>query len=138
MIHPEMLEGELRFQLNSQVKDRQTFADLGVQDDFINDNKGFLRIRIDFENLDPNSLYANPTIELDFDATVDSIHWNCEFNGNTILDKNDRKGSVSMLLLNRAKIIEAIQHHDNTLIVHAEFPEEVAIDSKKSFLHFFK
>jgi len=55
-----------------------------------------------------------------------------------ILDKLDNHGHSSILLLNRKVLSELEQHHENKIIVHAEFPQGATLNLNKSSVNFFK
>jgi hypothetical protein len=42
------------------------------------------------------------------------------------------------MLLKRDKMTEQLQHHDNNLVVHGEFPSSVNIDLNSSYIHLVK
>ena len=55
-----------------------------------------------------------------------------------ILDKVDHHGSSTIMLLDRKKLSSLEHHHENKLIVHAEFPSATEIDTANSYVNFFK
>ena len=55
----------------------------------------------------------------------------------TILDKLDHHGTSTIMLMNRSKIEELVHHHENKMIIHAEFPESVHLIGDSTFLHLF-
>lgn len=53
------------------------------------------------------------------------------------LDKTNHHGHSTVILLDRKKLTELEHRHENTLILHAEFPQTVNIDTEKSIINFF-
>ena len=45
--------------------------------------------------------------------------------------------SCNYYLLNRNKMSELEQHHENALVLHAEFPKAVHIIAEESYINFF-
>lgn len=82
--------------------------------------------------------FAVPTIEISYLENCAETHWQCDFNGETILDKTDHHGHSTVLLLDRKKISSLEHHHQNSLIIHAEFPEKVHLVAEDSYVNFFK
>lgn len=134
----EVNEGEVIVKFTSPVTGRITLKDLGVSNEQLVLNGGFLRLVFDMEGIGEHSYFAMPTIEIAYVENVGETHWQCEFNDETILDKSDHHGHSTIMLLDRKKLSALEHHHENKLIVHAEFPEAVHIDTEKSSINFFK
>ena len=134
----EINEGEVIVKFTSPTAGKITFRNLGITDEQLVLSGGFLRLVFDMEGIGEHSYYAVPTIEVAYNENVGETHWQCDFNEETILDKMDHHGHSTVMLLDRKKISSLEHHHENKLIVHAEFPEPVHINTEKSFINFFK
>ena len=134
----EVNQGEVQVKFTSPTTGRITLEQLGVTDKDLILDGGFLRLLFDLEGIGDHDYYAVPTVEIAYKNNCKETHWQCEFNGETILDKTDHYGSSTVMLLGRKKISDLEHHHENKLIVHAEFPEAVQIDTNKSYINFFK
>lgn len=134
----EINQGEIVVKFTSATKGKITFADLGISDEQLVLDGGFLRLRFDLEGIGEHDYFAVPTIEVTYKENSAETHWQCEFNGEMILDKMDHHGHSSVLLLNRKKLAELEHRHENELIVHAEFPIAVHLIAADSYINFFK
>lgn len=134
----EVNQGEVQVKFTSPTTGKITLEQLGVSDKDLVLEGGFLRLLFDLEGIGEHDYYAVPTVEIAYKENCKETHWQCDFNGETILDKTDHHGSSTVMLLGRKKITELEHHHENKLIVHAEFPEAVEIDTKNSYINFFK
>lgn len=131
-------EGEVKILISETSKGKVSFSELGITSDQISVDGGFLRMVFDFGQFDANNFYAVPTVEIAYDKNVAETHWQCDFNGETILDKMDNHGNSTVMLLQRNKMAEKVQHHDNSLVVHGEFPASVNIDLINSYIQLVK
>lgn len=134
----EVNQGEVQVKFTSPSAGRLTLEELGISDNDLVLEGGFLRLLFDLEGIGQHDYYAVPTVEIAYKEKCKETHWQCEFNGETILDKMDHHGRSTVMLLGRDKLSELEHHHENKLIVHAEFPESVQIDTRKSYINFFK
>jgi hypothetical protein len=80
-------EGEVKVIISESSKGKVSFSELGVSSEQISVDGGFLRIVFDFGQFEAENFYAVPTVELAYDKNVAETHWQCDFNGETILDK---------------------------------------------------
>lgn len=134
----ELNEGEVKIKLTGSSSGKIKLDQLGLTDDQLVLEGGFLRMVIELDNVDAINYFAVPTIEIGYKENTSETHWQCEFNEETILDKMDHHGNSTILLLDRKKL-ESLEHrHENTLIVHAEFPESIHISAEDSSIHLFK
>lgn len=134
----ELNEGEVKIRVSGTTPGKITFNELGLTDDRMVLEGGFLRLVLELDDVDIMNYYAVPTIEVGYIENTSETHWQCEFNGETILDKMDHHGNSTILLLDRNKL-ESLEHrHENTLIIHAEFPELIHISTENSSIHLFK
>ena len=134
----EINQGEVKVKFTSPVKGKITFEELGISDEQLILDGGFLRLVFDLEGIGEHHYFAVPTIEVKYEENCAETHWQCDFNEETILDKTDHHGHSTVLLLNRKKLSQLEHHHENKLIVHAEFPEKVHLITKESYINFFK
>lgn len=133
----EVIAGEIQIKFNEAISGKQTFQDLGLSDEQLSLEGGLLRLVFNFDKIGDHAYFKVPTIEVAYQEEVAETHWICEFNGTTILDKNDHHGRSTVMLLNRNKITELEQHHENKLVVHAEFPAAVHLLAEGSYINFF-
>ena len=134
----EINQGEVLVKFTSPTKGKITFAELGIKDEQLALDGGFLRLKFDMEGIGEHDYFAVPTIEVAYKENCSETHWQCDFNGETIVDKLDHHGHSTVLLMNRKKLSELEHRHENKLVVHAEFPEPVHIISSESYINFFK
>lgn len=134
----EVNQGEVKISFNNPVSGKVSLAELGVEDSNLVVDGGFLRLRFELGKEGENHFFSMPTVEISYLENVSETHWQCEFNGEVILDKLDHHGKSTVILLNRDKLESLQQRHENTLIIHAEFPESVHVDPKNSFVQLFK
>lgn len=134
----ESNQGEIKVEFKSPTKGKVTFKELGISDDQLVLEGGFLRLVFDMEGISELDYFAVPTIELAYQEKCSETHWQCDFNKETILDKTDNHGHSTVLLLDRKKISSLEHHHKNQLVVHGEFPEKVHLIANDSYINFFK
>lgn len=134
----EMNQGEISVKFTSPTKGKISLKDMGISDNQLELEGGFLRLKFDFEGIGEHDYFAVPTIEIAYKENCAETHWQCEFNEETIVDKFDHHGHSTVMLLDRKKISSLEHHHQNKLIVHAEFPEKVHLLASDSFINFFK
>lgn len=133
----ERNEGEVKVKFSAPDAGKYTFEQLGITANELQTHGGFLRLVFDFSGIGAHKYYQVPTVEIEYDKEVGETHWQCDFNESTILDKLDHHGHSTVLLLNRKKLAEAEHHHQNKLVVHGEFPEDVTISAAGSYVRFF-
>lgn len=134
----EVNQGEIQVKFTSPTTGKISFADLGLSDESLVLEGGFLRLVFDLEGIGEHSYYAVPTLEVTYAENLAETHWQCDFNDETILDKTDHHGNSTILLLDRNKLSALEHRHENRLIIHAEFPEAVHIEATKSFIQLFR
>lgn len=134
----EINQGEINVKFDGVRTGKLSFAELGITGNGTKLEGGLLRLVFDFKGIGEHSFYQVPTIEIFYEENMAETHWICEFNGKTILDKLDHHGHSTLLLLNRKVLASLEQHHENKLIVHAEFPQTATLNLNESFVHFFK
>lgn len=130
--------GELVVAFDAPKEGKITFKELGFSDEQMVLDGGFLRLVINLSGIGEHHYYQVPTVEIAYQENCAETHWQCDFNGETILDKTDHHGHSTVLLLDRKKIEELEHRHENELIIHAEFPEAVHLSAENSFLNLFK
>ncbi len=134
----EVNPGEIIVKFNSPIKGKITFKDLGISDEQLVLKSGFFRMVFDLEGIGEHDYFMMPTVEVSYTENCSETHWQCDFNDETILDKMDHHGHSTVLLMDRKKISSLEHHHQNKLIVHAEFPEVVHIKAADSYINIFK
>ena len=134
----EINQGEIVINFNSPKPGKITFKELGLTNEQLKIESGFLRIKIDLSNTGKLNYFAVPTVEVAYFENCAETHWQCEFNDETILDKLDHHGHSTVLLMDRKKLTTLEHRHENKLIVHAEFPEPVHLDAENSYINLFK
>jgi len=138
MENVEINQGEIKVKFTEAAAGKLSFADLGLKNEDMKIESGVLRLVFDFEGIGEHQYYQVPTVEVAYDEEMGETHWQCDFNRTTILDKMDHHGHSTVLLLDRKKIADLEHHHENKMIVHAEFPAKVNLDASKSYVNFFK
>jgi len=133
----EVNQGEIIVAFDAPTSGKLSFKDLGITKDQLVLEGGFLRLVFNLSGINEPHYYQMPTIEVAYDENCAETHWQCEFNQETILDTMAHHGHTTVLLLNRKKLEELEHRHENTLIVHAEFPEIVHLNPEKSYINFF-
>jgi len=138
MENVEINQGEIKVKFTKATTGKLSFADLGLKNEEMNIESGILRLVFDFEGIGELQYYQMPTVEVAYLEDMGETHWQCDFNKTTILDKMDHHGHSTVLLMNRKTIAELEHHHENKMIIHAEFPAKVHLDAEKSYVNFFK
>lgn len=134
----ELNQGEIKISFTEPTSGKVSLKELGLTNADLEFDGGLMRIVFDFEGIGDHQYYKMPLIELSYQENMAETHWQCDFNDTTILDKTDHHGHSTIVLLNRNKLSELEQHHQNQLILHGEFPEPAHLIADKSFIHFFK
>jgi hypothetical protein len=134
----ELNQGEVKINFSSPIPGKVSFKDLGLTDKDLVFESGFVRFVFDFEGIKDHDYYKVPLVEVSYKENMAEIHWQCDFNKETILDKTDNHGHSSIMLLSKKRLGELEQHHQNKLVVHGEFPEAVNILAESSYINFFK
>ncbi|MBK7129259.1 MAG: hypothetical protein IPM74_07900 [Crocinitomicaceae bacterium] len=134
----EVNQGEVIVKFTTPVSGKVSFATLGIKKEDLVLKGGFLRIVFDFEGIGEHHYFQVPTVNVSYSAQLADTHWQCDFNGVTILDKTDHYGNSTVILLNRDKLAQLEHHHQNKLVLHAEFPESINIIPEESYVNFFK
>ncbi len=133
----EINPGEIKFSFDKPVAGKTSLSNLGMEPT-LEIEGGLMRMVFNLTGIGDHQFFKTPTIEISYDKNVAATHWQCDFNEETILDKIDNHGSKTILLLDRKKLTDLEHHHENNLVVHAEFPEVVSIEAANSFINFFK
>ena len=133
----ELNPGEIKIIFSKPVKGNVSFKALGLKDEDLIFKSGLVRLVFDFEAIEELNYYKVPIVGISYKENMAEIHWQCDFNRTTILDKTDHHGHSSILLLNRKKLSTLEHRHENKLIVHGEFPEPAHVLSETSFINFF-
>lgn len=134
----ELNQGEVKINFNEVVPGKVSLKELGFTNDDLYFENGLLRLVLNFDKLSGFEFYQVPTIELVYKEEMGETHWQTDYNGETISDKLDHHGHSTVILLNRTKIENLEQHHENRLLIHGEFPAPVHLDAENSFINIFK
>ena len=97
----EVNQGEVIVKFTTPVSGKVSFATLGIKKEDLILKGGFLRMVFDFEGIGEHHYFQVPTVNVAYSAQVADTHWQCDFNGVTILDKTDHYGNSTVILLNR-------------------------------------
>lgn len=130
--------GEIVVNFKTPTAGKVSFANLGIKAEDLLLSGGFLRIVFDFEGIGEHHYFQVPTIQLSYSETIPETHWQCDFNETTILDKIDHNGNSTVILLNRDTLASLEHHHENKLILHAEFPQVAQLLPEECWINFFK
>lgn len=133
----EINNGEVKLTFNEAHSGKVYLSELGLKPTDMDLEAGLLRFVIDVQNLSDVHFAAVPTIEFGYTQEMGETHWQCEFNGEVISDKLDHHGHSTVILLKRNSLENLIQRHENTMIIHAEFPKPAMIDPEKSYIALF-
>lgn len=134
----EINPGEIKVKFDSPTAGKISLSELGIKTEDLHFEGGFVRLVFDMEGIGEHHYFQVPTVEVTYKENMSETLWQCEFNGTTILDKLDHHGHSTIMLLNRKTLADLEHHHENKLIVHAEFPQGVHIIAEESFINFFK
>lgn len=134
----EINQGEVKITFGTEITGKVTLKELGLKDEDLIFESGLIRLVFDFGQMKDHAYYQVPTVEMAYNENMDSTHWQCDFNRETILDKIDNHGHSTVILLDKTKFIDLEQHHENAFVLHAEFPQPVSLIAANSFVHFFK
>lgn len=129
----EATEGQLELTMNETAFGKFTLESAGLSEDIYTVKGGNLRLKIDLGYIKDISFYKMPVIEFEYTNNINTSEWIIEFNGTNILEKKDHSGKTTVLLLNRKKMDELKQRHENVVIIHGDFSEEVNIKNTSSF-----
>ncbi len=133
----EVNQGELKISLNEGLKGKISLEELGIENNTIIEG-GNLRLVIHLENIGAHHFFKVPTLEFVYNEKIGESQWQCEFNEATIVDKIDNSGHATLLLLKR-DVLENLEHrHINELIVHADLPSDITLNTKASYIHLFE
>lgn len=134
----EINPGEILIKFTEPRAGKLTFKDLGLENDELFIESGFLRLVFDLEGIGEHDYYSVPTVEIGYKENMAATHWQCEFNDTQILDKTDHHGNSTVILLSKKKLEELEHRHENKLVIHAEFPEKAHLLAEKSYINLFK
>jgi len=133
----EINQGEIKVNFKTPTSGKVSFKDLGLKNEDLISESGLVRMVFDFEGIGEHNYYRVPTISIAYKEEMGETHWQCDFNGETILDKTDHHGHSTVILLNRTKLSSLEHHHQNVLILHGEFPKPAHLIAEDSFITFF-
>lgn len=120
-------EGQLKLTMKKPVSGAFALKEVGLSYEYYKVEGGNLRIKVEMGYIQEVNLYKMPVIEFEYSKKIGASEWIVEFNGVNILEKKDHSGQATVLLLNRKKMEELEQRHENILLIHGDFSEEVSI-----------
>lgn len=121
-------DGQVKITMETPIFDEFTLKDLGLNENYKVEG-GNLRLKVELGYIKDINFYKMPKIEFNYTEKINESGWIVEFNGTNILEKTDHSGKATVLLLNRKKMNELVQRHENNLIIHGDFSEEVHIEN---------
>lgn len=83
----QSIEGEVKVAMTAENKGKISFVALGIKAGQINVDGGFMRLVFDFDQFKADHFCAVLTLEVVYDKNVAETLWQCDFNGEMILDK---------------------------------------------------
>lgn len=126
-------DGQIQLTMNQPVFEKFTLDASGLEEDTYKTKGGNVRIQINLGAIQNIHFYKMPVIELNYTEKIHESGWIVEFNGTNILEKTDHSGQATILLLNRSKMVDLVQRHENTILIHGDFSEEVELKKESSF-----
>ena len=121
-----LTEGQLKITMEKAVSNEFTLKDAGLEEVYTVEG-GNLRVKVELGYIKDVNFYKMPKIEFDYTGSIHESNWVVEFNGENILETKDHSGKATILLLNRKKMKELVHRHENNLLIHGNFSEEVTI-----------
>lgn len=129
----ELTEGQLEIAMKEAAFGKFTLENAGLTEESYNVEGGNLRLKVDLGYIKDFNFYKMPVLEFEFTDKINTSEWIVEFNGTNILEKKDHSGKATVLLLNRKKMDELKQRHENVLLIHGDFSEVVNLKNTSSF-----
>ncbi|WP_422090426.1 hypothetical protein [Tenacibaculum ovolyticum] len=120
-------DGQLKIVMDKPAFNKFSLKEAGLKENSYTVEGGNLRLKIELGYIQDYRFYKMPIIELEYEDNIKESEWIVEFNGTNILEKKDHSGFKTVLLLNRNKMSELINRHENNLIIHGDFSEKVNI-----------
>lgn len=133
----DRIAGEIKLSLDQNQNGKVNLSDLNGDISGYYSKGGHMRLLVDLDAHNDNHFFKMPTLQFKYDNNVGETQWIVEFNGETIVDKLDHQGNSTTILLNRSKLEELVQRHENQLLIHVEFPEEVNLLPAESSIHLY-
>lgn len=128
-----LADGQIKITMKQPAFDKFTLGCSGLRENTYKTKGGNVRIQINLGAIQDIHFYKMPIIELNYTDKIHESGWVVEFNGTNILEKTDHSGQSTILLLNRKKMIELVNRHENTILIHGDFSEEVELKKESSF-----
>ena len=133
----EINQGEIKVNLTESNTGQITLASLGVTAKDLYLDGGLLRLTIELGAIPHNKFYQTPTAYIAYEEEVEETAWQCDYNNETVLEKTDHHGKSTVILINRNKLNELHHRHENTFVIHGEFPTTVHINPEETYIKFF-
>ncbi len=128
-----LTEGQLKITMENPIFGEFTLEDAGFKEEAYKVEGGNLRLKMDLGAIENHNFFRMPVIQLNYKNNIHESEWIVEFNGENILEKKDHSGHSTVLLLNRNKMEKLKNRHENALIIHGDFSEEVNIKYDSHF-----
>jgi len=132
-----LVDKQIEIELQAHNEGKVTFEDLGANEPSFHAEGGNLRMKVVIGAVDFDEFYRMPMLEFKYSENIHESEWVVEFNGENILERSDHSGHSTMLLFSRNRLKDLIQRHENNLLIHGDFSEEVDIDLVQSHFHLF-
>lgn len=133
--HVEINQGELKLVFDQAKGGKLSLADFGVREQKLHIDGGNLRIVIELGQFPNHHFFKVPTIEIAYHEKLGETYWQVEYNGEMVVEKTDKSGNATLMLLNRKKLDELTHHHNNTLIIRGDLPAEVTLSSEDTWFN---
>ena len=132
----ELTRGEIRVALGPYAKGKLSLKSFGLSDEDMS-LKG-KPLRLVFEMATTQNNYSKkPELVLTYKEDVEAAYCQCDFNKVTVAEHINQEKSTTTILLNREKLSNLENHHNNTLTLQADFAKAPQIDAAKSYVNFF-
>lgn len=126
-------DGQIKIVMQEAAFGKFTLTEAGFGEDTYEVEGGNLRIKIELGYIQDVNFYKMPILEFEYTEKISTSEWIVEFNGVNILEKKDHSGQATVLLLNRNKMKDLQQRHENILLIHGDFSEVVHLKSNSAF-----
>lgn len=130
--------GNITVHFQSLPFGKHTLGDLGLEESDLKIDGGNLRLEFAFGDLGGANVYKAPTFVITYDERIGESQWQCELNGELLMDKTDGSGSTTIMTLNRKECQGAMADGSNSLVLRADLPEVVTLSATKSTFHFLE
>jgi len=129
--------GQVLLKFDNLAAGKLSLADFGLTDADLAVQGGNLRFVLSFDGLGDGHahVFKFPTVYFHYDTHVGESGWKAELNGATVLDKTDKGGSNSLILINKKTFSDHLKPRHNELVIHADFPADVRLSATETYFH---